>query len=184
MQYKVPQKIDLEDKIIGPLTLKQFIYLLIGGMLDYLIFSSIKSFLGWFLIFIISLVTLAFAFIQVEEQPFSYLILHLFSFLLRPKIRLWNKLAPITKSVEIKNKPKEKEPIGAKKKPEEVKSALESLSQVIDTYGWSSEEYKQEMAELGLNQNLNQRIKSTPQAKKELNLGKSEESEVDLFHKA
>lgn len=169
MQYKVPQKIDLEDKIIGPLTLKQFIYLLSGVMLDYLIFSSIaSSFLAWLLIFIVSLLALAFAFVQVEEQPFSYLMANFFSYLLRPKIRLWDKRAKIIKLIQFKNKKKEK-PGPMIRNPEEVKSSLETLARVLDTRGWEPEQ--------------GERIKSSTEARKSLNLGRTEESEVDLLHK-
>ena len=169
MQYKVPQKIDLEDKIIGPLTLKQFIYLLSGAMLDYLIFSSIaSSFLSWLLIFIVSLLALAFAFVQVEEQPFSYLMANFLSYLLRPKIRIWDKRAKIKKLIQFKNKKKEK-PGPKIRKPEEVKSSLETLAQVLDTHGWGPEQ--------------EERIKSSAEARKSLNLGRTEESEVDLLHK-
>lgn len=171
MQYKVPQKIDLEDKIIGPLTLKQFIYLLSGAMLDYLIFSSIaSSFLAWLLIFIVSLLALAFAFVQVEEQPFSYLMTSFLSYFLRPKIRLWDKRSKIIKLIQFKNKKKE-EPGPTIRNPAEVKSSLETLSRVLDTHGWGPEQGQEE------------RIKSTPEARKELNLGRTEESEVDLLNK-
>lgn len=171
MQYKVPQKIDLEDKIIGPLTLKQFIYLLSGAMLDYLIFSSIaSSFLAWLLIFIVSLLALAFAFVQVEEQPFSYLMANVLSYLLRPKIRLWDKRSKIIKMIQFKNKKKEK-PGPEIRNPAEVKSSLETLARVLDTHGWGSE------------QGQGERIKSSAEARKSLNLGRTEESEVDLLHK-
>ncbi|MBU2595562.1 PrgI family protein [Patescibacteria group bacterium] len=172
MQYKVPQKIDLEDKIIGPLTLKQFIYLLGGGMLDYVIFTAAQSaFWGWLLIFMVSLLALAFAFVQVEEQPFSYLMTSFLSYFLRPKIRLWDKRSKIKRTIEFKNKKIEK-PSPAIKNPAEVKSSLEELAQVLDTHGWSPKDYQEE------------RIKSSAEARKQLNLGKTEEAEVDLLHKA
>lgn len=184
MQYKVPQKIDLEDKIIGPLTLKQFIYLLAGAMIDYMIFSAAGSSLwGWAIIFLVSLAALAFAFIQIEEQPFSYLVMNLFSYLARPKIRLWDKRSRVTKAVEFKNKKEEKSSGPAIKGREEVKSSLETLAQVLDTHGWSPEQYKEELERYGLKSDLQNRIKSTSVAKKELNLGRTEESEVDLLHK-
>lgn len=184
MQYKVPQKIDLEDKIIGPLTLKQFIYLLAGAMLDYMIFSAAGSSLwAWLIIFLISLLALAFAFIQIEEQPFSYLVMNLFSYLLRPKMRLWDKRSRVTKAVEFKNKKEEKFNRPAIKAKEEVKSSLETLSQVLDTHGWSPEQYKEELSRLGLQSDLGERIKSSSTARRELNLGKTEEAEVDLLHK-
>jgi len=171
MQYKVPQKIDLEDKIIGPLTLKQFIYLLAGGMLDYLVFTATDSSLwGWFLIFVISLLALAFAFVQVEEQPFSYLAANFLSYILRPKIRLWDKRSTIKTTIQFKNKKKE-EPLPLAKKPAEVKSSLETLAQVIDTHGWGAKGVGEE------------RIKSSVEARKKLNLGRTEESEVDLLNK-
>lgn len=183
MQYKVPQKIDLEDKIIGPLTLKQFIYLLSGAMLDYIIFSSTNSLLGWTLIIIVSLAALAFAFIQVEEQPFSYIMGNLLSYLLRPKIRLWDKHRPIKKMVDFKNKKAEKPAGPVLRRPEEVKSSLESLARVLDTHGWSPEDYQTELDKFGIKSDLEERIKSAPTAKKELNLGRTEEAEVDLLHK-
>jgi hypothetical protein len=184
MQYKVPQKIDLEDKIIGPLTLKQFIYLLGGGMIDYMILSVTQSsFGGWVLIILVSLIALAFAFVQVEEQPFSYLVTNFFTYILRPKLRLWDKRSKVVRTVEFKNKKEEKTTAPLMKKPEEVKSSLEALSQVLDTHGWSPEQYKEELERYGIRSDLEDRIKSTSVAKKELNLGRTEEAEVDLLHK-
>jgi len=172
MQYKVPQKIDLEDKIIGPLTLKQFIYLLGGGMLDYVIFTATESsFLGWILIFMVSLLALAFAFVEVEEQPFSYLMASFFGYFLRPKIRLWDKRSKFKRTIKFTNKKIEKT-MPTPKRPEEVKSSLEALAQVIDTHGWTPKDYQEE------------RIKSSTEARKTLNIGRTEESEVDLLHKA
>jgi uncharacterized protein involved in cysteine biosynthesis len=43
MQFKVPQFIDIEDKIFGPLTWKQFAYTLGGAGIVYLIFKVIPS---------------------------------------------------------------------------------------------------------------------------------------------
>lgn len=183
MQYKVPQKIDLEDKIIGPLTLKQFIYLLAGGMIDFVIYSTSQSFFAWVLIVLVSLIALAFTFVQIEDQPFSYLVSSFMSFLLRPKIRLWDKRGKVERMVEFENKKPEKPSGPVAKRPEEIKSALESMAQVLDTHGWSPEQYKEELTRYGVQSNLQERIKSSTEAKKPLSLGKTEESEVDLLSK-
>lgn len=186
MQYKVPQKIDLEDKLIGPLTLKQFIYLLAGGMIDYLLYSTVSGFFGWLLIFVVTLLAVAFAFVKVQEQPFSYLVLALFNYFGRPKLRLWDKEAEVERVVEIKNKPKDPEKDMPKpRKPEEVKSALAVLAQVVDTHGWSPAEYKEELENLGFKgKEFDRRIKSTSEVKQELNISKKpHEEEVDLLHK-
>jgi len=180
MQYKVPQKIDLEDKVIGPLTIKQFIWLLGGGMAIYLIFTTFGGLFRWLLIFIAVILTLAFAFVRVEEQPFSYLATNFLSFLLSPKIRLWNKGTKIEKMVELKNKPREKRVTATRKSPEEIRSTLQTLSQVVDTHGWSPEQYKEELEQLGVERELQDRIKSTQTARQDFALDKDrKEGEID-----
>jgi len=46
MQYQVPQFIEIEDKIFGPLTLKQFLYLAGGGGLCLLFFTLLPLYLA------------------------------------------------------------------------------------------------------------------------------------------
>ena len=48
MQFQVPQFLDVEDKIIGPFTIKQFIYLAGGVGMGYLAYRFIP-FIGWIL---------------------------------------------------------------------------------------------------------------------------------------
>ena len=145
MQYKVPQKIDLEDKIIGPLTLKQFLYLLGGGTVIYIILSTYPS--QWYiyvLIFLVAILSLAFAFVKVQDQDFATILFSIFSYLVRPRKRYWNKAAVVQKNVTIKNVDpnagKEKE--FEIKNPAQVKSRLQMLSEVVDTHGWGKEQYK------------------------------------------
>ena len=58
MQFQVPQGIDMEDKIVGPLTLIQFLYLLVGGVIDYLLFLNLKgNFIFWILALPITIFT-------------------------------------------------------------------------------------------------------------------------------
>ena len=69
MQFKVPQFIDIEDKIIGPLTLKQFIYLL--GGLGVIAISWFYFKLGVFIIISIPILVLSLglAFFKVNGRP-------------------------------------------------------------------------------------------------------------------
>ena len=48
MQFQVPQFIEIEDKIFGPLTFKQFIYLAGGGGLCFLLYTILPFFLRYF----------------------------------------------------------------------------------------------------------------------------------------
>lgn len=139
MRYKVPQNIDLEDKVIGPLTLKQFFYLLGGGMLDYIIYHSISGFFGWILIFIISGIALAFAFVKIQEQDFGYFVMAMFNFTIKPKIYFWKKE---TRLEEIPKTPDEEgeEEDSLSRDPEEVRSRLQTLASVVENKGWKSKE--------------------------------------------
>lgn len=134
MQFQVPQNIDMEDKIIGPLTLIQFLYLLAGGVIVYLLFLSFKSsFIFWLLGLPLALVSLALAFLKIQDQPLSYFIKAGLIYLSRPKIRLWQRQgmtihlvqAPVKKVVFVK-------PV-VKRKIE--KSELEKLAYTLDTQG-------------------------------------------------
>lgn len=90
MQYKVPQNIDMEDRIVGPLTLIQFVYVIIGGMIDYILFSKMGPTPLFFILAIpISLIALAFAFLKVQDQPFLHFVSAAVQFITRPKTRVW-----------------------------------------------------------------------------------------------
>lgn len=131
MQFQVPQNIDMEDKIIGPLTLIQFLYLISGGVIIYLLFLSIKtSFFFWLLGLPIAIVSLALAFLKIQDQPLSYFLKAGLTYFSKPKIRLWQRqgmaiemvMAPIKKVAEKR--------IIVKRKIE--KSELEKLAYSLD----------------------------------------------------
>ena len=46
MRYQVPQFIDVEDKIFGPLTLKQFLYVAGGSGFSFIIWSILPTYLA------------------------------------------------------------------------------------------------------------------------------------------
>jgi len=133
MQFKVPQNIDMEDKIVGPLTLIQFLYLLGGGLIVYILFQSLGSNIALFVILAlpIGIVSVGLAFIKIQDQPLSHFIKAGIYYFSNPKVRFWKKegFAP---SILI-NPPKsvQKEGYVAPKKVE--KSDLEKLAHVLDT---------------------------------------------------
>lgn len=134
LQYKVPQKIDMEDKIIGPLTLKQFTYLMVGGMITYATIKSYNITLFLFFGLPVGLIALALAFIKVQDQPFSKFLLSLTMYFIKPRSRIWSK------DWQMKFEQKEIVQKTKKEKPKEVskhisKSEIEKLSVVLDTKG-------------------------------------------------
>lgn len=136
-QYKVPQNVEAEDKIIGPLTLKQFIYTVIGvvsGVLSFLLLRKEPV-----VMLIVGLPPTAF-FLMLglyhrQDQPFEALFLSLVSFLAKPRQRLWIK-EPIEEVFKIEA-PKVVKAV-TQRDPREVRGQLEQLSQVVDTRGWGN----------------------------------------------
>lgn len=95
MQFKVPQNIDMEDKIIGPLTLVQFFYLLFGGLIIYILFNYLAvngyGFLFWILALPIGLFSFAMAFVKVQDRPFPVFVLAFIKYLTQPRSRVWQR---------------------------------------------------------------------------------------------
>ena len=135
--YKVPQNVEAEDKILGPLSLKQFIYALIGvgyGFLTFAIFNPIHIAL-WILIGVPpALFLLGLGLYQKEDQPLETYVIAIAQFFARPKIRIWQK-EPITEVFHLEPPPPKVEEI--RRDPGEVRSQLAQLADLVDTRGWS-----------------------------------------------
>lgn len=89
MHYQVPQFIEIEDKIFGPLTLKQFIYVAGGGGLCLIFFSLLPIYLTIILSIPVLVLSAGLAFYQVNGRPMIIAIEHGFGYLLRYKLYLW-----------------------------------------------------------------------------------------------
>ncbi|MBI4224740.1 MAG: PrgI family protein [Candidatus Sungbacteria bacterium] len=90
-QYQVPQFITIEDKVIGPLTLKQFGFLAAGGVLIFILHSLLVPLLFYPVAGLIGGFAAALAFLKVQQQPFPTLIRRAFLFFIRPRLYLWKK---------------------------------------------------------------------------------------------
>lgn len=89
MRYQVPQFIEVEDKIFGPLTLKQFIYLAGGGGLCLIFFSLLPLYLTAILSIPVIALSAGLAFYQVNGRPLIMVLEHAFEYLLGHKLYLW-----------------------------------------------------------------------------------------------
>jgi len=92
MRFQVPQFIEVEDKIFGPLTFKQFIYLVGGAGLAFLLYHFIGS-LYFSLIFIIPVLGLAaaLAFYKVNNKPFIEILEAAVKYTFAGKLYIWKK---------------------------------------------------------------------------------------------
>ncbi|PIR92780.1 hypothetical protein COT99_04340 [Candidatus Falkowbacteria bacterium CG10_big_fil_rev_8_21_14_0_10_43_10] len=134
-QFTIPQFIDVEDKIIGPITIRQFVILLVALMASVISYklSDFVLFLTLTLFFFIFGGVLAF--LKINGRPFHYFILNVVQTLKKPKLRIWNnKLGRKEKEMEEKETAA-KQTAKFEKKPIYPKSKLAELSLVVDTGG-------------------------------------------------
>ncbi len=92
MRFQVPQFIEVEDKIFGSLTLKQFIYLAGGGGLSFMIYRLLGSFM-WSVLPIIVVMgfSAALAFIRINNKPFIFVVEAAFKYFFASKLYIWKK---------------------------------------------------------------------------------------------
>ena len=90
MQFQVPQFIEVEDKIFGPFTFKQFVYIAGGLGLAYLLWRLLPSFVAAPLCIAVIGFSVALAFMQYNGRPFMVAIETAFYFLIHSKLYLWN----------------------------------------------------------------------------------------------
>lgn len=106
MQFQVPQFIEVEDKIFGPFTFKQFIYMIGGLGAAYLLWRALPHFLAIPLIIGVGGLAAALAFMKLNGRPFILALEYGFYYLIHAKLYLW--------SSERKKKPE----AATKKEPE------------------------------------------------------------------
>lgn len=101
MRFQVPQFIEVEDKIFGPLTLKQFIYLLGGAGLSFIIYTFVGN-LFVSVIFILPVMgfALALAFYKINNKPFIGVVEAAFNYYIGNKLYIWKK---VDKPIQAKN---------------------------------------------------------------------------------
>ena len=139
--YKIPQNIDIEDKILGPFTLVQFLYMIGGGILLYFLFLTIGAVnFGLFLLLAvpIAILTLALVFIRINERPFVTFLGYFSSFTFGPKLKRWHKSARIkTIMVQgIDERQQVRRAVTQDLRRGVVRSRLSELAQIMDTSGW------------------------------------------------
>lgn len=89
MQYQVPQFIEVEDKIFGPFTLKQFIYLAGGGGICLIFFTLFPFYVFFALSIPVVAFAAALAFYKVNGRPFIVAVEHAVGYFFASKLYLW-----------------------------------------------------------------------------------------------
>lgn len=135
--YKVPQDVEADDKLIGPFSFRQFIYLLIVAGAGFIGWVLYQIFLP--LVVIVLPVIVLFGALALplrKDQPMETYLAAIISFYLKPHRRLWSPdgaqaLVEITAPavVEVKRTKDLSE--------DEAEQRLSYLAQIVDSRGWA-----------------------------------------------
>lgn len=94
MQFQVPQFIEIEDKIVGPLTFKQFLFLIGGGGAAFIFYQlPLWVALKFFLVVLSVGIGAAFAFLKINNKSLLAIIEDAMMFYIGKKLYLWKKVA-------------------------------------------------------------------------------------------
>ena len=136
--YKVPQDVEAEDKLIGPFTFRQFIFLIVAAIS---LFLTIQLFRVNPLLTLITLPPLiVFGILGVyrrPDQPAELYLMAILRFYLKPHRRIWDQEG-IIESVKITAPKRAIHQYTDGLSQTEVKSRLDSLSRLMDSRGWST----------------------------------------------
>lgn len=135
--YKVIQDIEAEDKLLGPFSLRQFIYLLIVAVTMFLAYKL--GSVSIFLIIPLLPIIIFFALLAApfgRDQSSEVWLLAKIRFFIKPRKRIWDQDG-IQQLVTITAPKKIEAPRTKNLTQTEVKSRLQALANTIDTRGWA-----------------------------------------------
>lgn len=135
--YKVPQDVEAEDKLLGPFSFKQFIFLMIAtaALAGAYALSTIMLPLA-----VIPLpITLFFGALALplrKDQPMEVYLAAVISFITKPKIRLWRPDG-VENTIEVVAPKVEERVYGKGFSQDEINRRLSYLANLVDSHGWS-----------------------------------------------
>ena len=91
MRFQVPQFIEVEDKIFGPLTFKQFVYVAGGIGISVVLFILLPKFIAIIISAPILIFAAALAFYKVNDKPFINVVEAFVKYTLTSKLYIWKK---------------------------------------------------------------------------------------------
>lgn len=134
-KFVVPQFIEVEDKIFGPITVRQFVIILIDGIVLAILYKLVD--LALFVVFLALFggFGLVLAFVKINGQVFHYFLLNVFETLKKPSVRIWlKKISDAELKFLTKTEPPPP-PRPVYTKEARLVSHLSELALVVDTGG-------------------------------------------------
>lgn len=133
MRFQVPQFIEVESKIFGPLTWKQFVYLAGGAGIIFLLYVALPFPVMVFFAIPVGGFAAALAFYKINNQPFIKIVEHGLKYYMSPKIYLWRKEKAKVADLTISDVKRQREGVMQEEFiPKLTKSRLKDLSWSLD----------------------------------------------------
>lgn len=158
--YKIPQDVEADDKFLGPLSFKQFIFAGITAICGYMSFLSMtKGFWPALVVLLpIGLVSGFLGFPWGRDQPTEIWLAARIRFFIKPRKRIWNQ-SGVKELVTITAPKRVEKHYSDGLSQIEVKSRLNSLATLLDSRGWAVKNVGQEyIGNYGSQQNDNDRL--------------------------
>jgi len=129
MRFQVPQFVDIEDRVIGPLTLKQFAFYLLAAMILGILYVIVD--LGLLIILALPIVGVAvlFAHARFFGQPFGVVLLNAINYYMGAKLYLWRR---VEKEQPLKISGNE---YGYGSEGDDTVSSIDLMNQALNTEG-------------------------------------------------
>lgn len=134
-KFIVPQFIDKEDQILGPITVRQFLICLVGVFIIFIEYKILTF--GYFIVAAILTAGVGgtFSFVKINGQPFHIFFVNFLQTNTRPFLRVWDK-NPLEAELRAWIKPKTAAPVSVREHKERPPSTrLRDLSLVVNTGG-------------------------------------------------
>jgi hypothetical protein len=136
LQYNIPQFIDTEDKVIGPISLRQFAFLVIGTVIIGFLWAF-KPNLAFFIVLTVPVVLLsiAFAFVKINGRDFIDYIGSMIGYFLKNQMYLWKR--EVTNEQPVIKSSIQKSKLTRQQLPrkEYSQSKVDQIAWTLDTYG-------------------------------------------------
>ncbi|NTV41529.1 MAG: PrgI family protein [Candidatus Moranbacteria bacterium] len=131
MLINVPQYIDVEDKVAGPLTMKQLGWVIVLGIILLIMWNTMPSIVFFIIGFPITVLFVALAFYRPYGQPLGNFVIFGIMYYFRPKIYVWKRTPDrepeAQKTIQVNNVHVVEKKVTAE--------TLKELAQLLDSEG-------------------------------------------------
>jgi hypothetical protein len=132
MQFQMPRFLDIEDKVIGPLTFKQFIYLVGGTGLAYVAYSYLGWTWGFIFIALFLGLGIGLAFWKPNNRPAPIMLQAFLSHYTKNRMYVWQRPTKFERMKKDENKNNSSKNDGLNTKKEINHDKIEALSWSLD----------------------------------------------------